>query len=155
MLFSTKAEYGIRLMVALGRREGERPISLAALADSETLPLSYLEHLVAKLRDAGLVTSQRGAHGGYRLAVSADEIRMLEVVEALEGSIAPMDCFVPDAEGRIFCSHEGEAEGACSTKLLWTRVQGGITRALAGTTLAELVEFESREPKPKLTAGAA
>jgi Rrf2 family protein len=155
MLFSTKAEYGIRLMVALGRREGERPISLAALADSETLPLSYLEHLVAKLRDAGLVTSQRGAHGGYRLAVPAEEIRMLEVVEALEGSIAPMDCFVPDAEGRIFCSHEGDAEGACSTKLLWTRVQGGITRALAGTTLAELVEFENREPKPKLTAGAA
>jgi Rrf2 family protein len=156
MLFSTKAEYGIRLMVALGRREGERPVSLAALADSETLPLSYLEHLVAKLRDAGLVTSQRGAHGGYRLAVPAEEIRMLEVVEALEGSIAPMDCFVPDAEGRIFCSHEGgDAEGACSTKLLWTRVQGGITRALAGTTLAELVEFENREPKPKLTAGAA
>jgi Rrf2 family protein len=155
MLFSTKAEYGIRLMVALGRREGERPISLAALADSETLPLSYLEHLVAKLRDAGLVTSQRGAHGGYRLAVPAEEVRMLEVVEALEGSIAPMDCFVPDAEGRIFCSHEGDDEGACSTKLLWTRVQGGITRALAGTTLAELVEFENREPKPKLTAGAA
>ncbi len=155
MLFSTKAEYGIRLMVALGRREGERPVSLAALADSETLPLSYLEHLVAKLREAELVTSQRGAHGGYRLAVPAEEIRMLEVVEALEGSIAPMDCFVPDAEGRIFCSHEGDAEGACSTKLLWTRVQGGITRALAGTTLAELVEFESREPKPKLTAGAA
>lgn len=155
MLFSTKAEYGIRLMVALGRREGERPISLAALADSETLPLSYLEHLVAKLREAGLVTSQRGAHGGYRLAVPADEIRMLEVVEALEGSIAPMDCFVPDGEGRIFCSHEGESESACSTKLLWTRVQGGITRALAGTTLAELAEFESRDPKPKLTAGAA
>jgi len=154
MLFSTKAEYGIRLMVALGRREGERPVSLAALADSETLPLSYLEHLVAKLREAGLVTSQRGAHGGYRLAVPAEEVRMLEVVEALEGSIAPMDCFVPDGEGRIFCSHEGEAEGACSTKLLWTRVQGGITRALAGTTLAELVEFENREPKPKLTAGA-
>ena len=155
MLFSTKAEYGIRLMVALGRREGERAVSLAALADSETLPLSYLEHLVAKLRDAGLVTSQRGAHGGYRLAVPAGEIRMLEVVEALEGPIAPMDCFVPDGEGRIFCSHESDGDIACSTKLLWTRVQGGITRALAGTTLAELVEFETRDHKLKLTAGAA
>ncbi len=146
MLFSTKAEYGIRLMVALGRREGERPVALATLAEAENLPLSYLEHLVAKLRDAGLVTSQRGAHGGYRLAVPAEEVRMLEVVEALEGSIAPMDCFDPDAEGRIFCSHEGGGDGACSTKLLWTRVHGGIARALAGTTLAELVLFEAGHP---------
>lgn len=144
MLFSTKAEYGVRLMVALGRREGERPVSLAALAEGETLPLSYLEHLVAKLRDAGFVASQRGAHGGYRLALPADEIRMLEIVEALEGPIAPMDCFLDDGDGRIFCSHTDDGDAACSTKLLWTRVHGGITRALAGTTLAELVEFETR-----------
>lgn len=145
MLFSTKAEYGIRLMVALARREGEQPVPLAALAEDETLPLSYLEHLAAKLRGAELVTSQRGAHGGYRLARPAAEIGMLEVVEALEGPIAPMECFQPDAEGKIgkvLCSHEAGDEGACSTKLLWTRVQGGITKALSGTTLAELVEFE-------------
>ncbi|MBA2522911.1 MAG: Rrf2 family transcriptional regulator [Solirubrobacterales bacterium] len=157
MLFSTKAEYGVRLMVALGRREGEPPVPLAALADSETLPLSYLEHLVAKLRDAGLVASQRGAHGGYRLAIPAADIRMLEVVEALEGPIAPMDCFLEDGEGdgRIFCSHVADGDMACSTKLLWTRVHGGITRALAGTTLAELLEFETRDVTKKLTAGVA
>lgn len=148
MLFSTKAEYGIRLMVALGRREGEAPVALATLAESAGLPASYLEHLVAKLRGAGLVSSQRGAHGGYRLAAAADEIRLLEVVEALEGPIAPMDCFAPDGDGRarVFCSHEAGEDFACSTKLLWTRVQGGITRALAGTTLAELVEFETNGP---------
>ena len=147
MLFSTKAEYGIRLMVALGRREGGPPVALAALADSETLPLSYLEHLVAKLRDAGLVSSQRGAHGGYRLAHAASDIRMLEVVEALEGPIAPMDCFTPEDQRRgqgVSCSHLSDGDIACSTKLLWTRVHGGITRALAGTTLAELVAFETR-----------
>ena len=147
MLFSTKAEYGIRLMVALGRREGERPVALAALAEAENLPLSYLEHLVAKLREAGLVSSQRGAHGGYRLGMPAEEIRMLAVVEALEGPIAPMDCFTPDAGGggrHVLCSHAEDGDVACSTKLLWTRVQGGITRALAGTTLAELVAFERR-----------
>ena len=147
MLFSTKAEYGIRLMVALGRREGERPVALAALAESENLPLSYLEHLVAKLREAGLVSSQRGAHGGYRLGMPAEEIRMLAVVEALEGPIAPMDCFTPDGGGggrHVLCSHTEDGDHACSTKLLWTRVQGGITRALAGTTLAELVAFERR-----------
>ncbi len=142
MLFSTKAEYGIRLMVALGRAEGEQPVPLATLAEAETLPLSYLEHLAAKLRAAGLVASQRGAHGGYRLGRAADDIRMLEVVEALEGPIAPMECFQPDSEGRVLCSHESDGDQACSTKLLWTRVHGGISKALAGTTLAELVEFE-------------
>ena len=147
MLFSTKAEYGVRLMVELGRRSDASepatalPASLTAVAEAEGLPLSYLEHLVAKLRQADLVTSVRGAHGGYRLARPADQIAMLEVVQALEGPIAPMECFHPDREGRVLCSHELDADEACATKLLWTRVHGGVTKALAGTTLAELVEF--------------
>ena len=147
MLFSTKAEYGVRLMVELGRRAGEdspsdaEPVALAAVAQAELLPLSYLEHLVAKLKEAGLVTSVRGAHGGYRLARPAGEIEMLAVVEALEGPIAPMDCFHTDREGRVLCSHEADAGHACATKLLWTRVHGGVTKALTSTTLADLVEF--------------
>ncbi len=147
MLFSTKAEYGVRLMVELGRRtdgaepETAEPVSLAAVAEAEALPLSYLEHLVAKLRQAELVTSVRGAHGGYRLAKPADQIAMLDVVQALEGPIAPMECFHSDSEGRVLCSHESDGDQACATKLLWTRVHGGVTKALSGTTLAELVEF--------------
>jgi Rrf2 family cysteine metabolism transcriptional repressor len=154
MLFSTKAEYGIRLMVALGRREGGQPVPLAVLAEEETLPLSYLEHLAARLRGAGLVVSQRGAHGGYRLARVSSEIRMLEVVEALEGPIAPMECFEPHSDGRVLCSHEADDEASCATKLLWMRVQGGITRALAGTTLAELVELDGGAKLPELSATA-
>ncbi len=112
MLFSTKAEYGVRLMIELGRRtdgaspEEATPVSLTAVAEAENLPLSYLEHLVAKLRQAGLVTSVRGAHGGYRLAKEAADIPMLDVVQALEGPIAPMECFHSDREGRVQCSHE-------------------------------------------------
>ena len=78
---------------------------------------------------------------------------MLEVVQALEGAIAPMECFQPDPEGKVSCSHETDGDHACSTKLLWTRVQGGVTKALAGTTLAELVEFsEQHTPAPAPTA---
>ncbi|HEX8689202.1 MAG TPA: Rrf2 family transcriptional regulator [Solirubrobacterales bacterium] len=141
MLFSTKAEYGVRLMVELGRQPDTAPISLSAVAEAERLPLSYLEHLVARLRKAGLVTSTRGAHGGYSLAKPAAEITLDTVVEALEGQIAPMECFHETPEGKVLCSHESDGDGACATKLLWTRVQGGVTKALAGTTLAELVEF--------------
>ncbi|MCD6015264.1 MAG: transcriptional regulator, BadM/Rrf2 family [Solirubrobacterales bacterium] len=147
MLFSTKAEYGVRLMVELGRRAGTtapeeaEPVALATVAEAELLPLSYLEHLVAKLRQADLVSSVRGAHGGYRLAKPAREIAMLDVVEALEGPVAPMECFHTEREGRVLCSHEVDGDRACATKLLWTRVHGGVTKALAGTSLAELVEF--------------
>ena len=66
---------------------------------------------------------------------------MDEVVEALEGQIAPMECFHETPEGKVLCSHESDGDHACATKLLWTRVQGGVNRALAKTTLAELVEF--------------
>jgi Rrf2 family cysteine metabolism transcriptional repressor len=155
MLFSTKAEYGVRLMVELGRRDGSEPVALSAIAEAEVLPLSYLEHLVAKLRDAGLVASTRGAHGGYRLGRAAAEIRMLDVVEALEGPIAPMECFHETREGRVLCSHETDGDQACATKLLWTRVHGGISKALAGTTLAELVEFADAHSPDKAVAGHA
>ena len=153
MLFSTKAEYGVRLMVELGRQPDSTPISLSTVAEAERLPLSYLEHLVAKLRKAGLVASTRGAHGGYHLAKPAAEITMDSVVEALEGQIAPMECFHETPEGKVLCSHEDDGDHACATKLLWTRVQGGVTKALAGTTLAELVEFASPAEREKpLTA---
>ena len=145
MIFSSKAEYGVRLMIELGRQRPEHPTSLKAIADAEGLPLAYLEQVVARLRRAGLVMSARGAHGGYWLSRPAEEIAMDEVVQALEGTIAPMECFVHDQMERIVCSHMPQAgTGPCATKLLWTRVQGGIIRSLQTTTLAELVEFSRR-----------
>jgi Rrf2 family protein len=145
--FSAKTEYGVRLMVALGRAD-EGPTSLKALAEAEGLPLSYLEHVVASLKRAGLVTSSRGVHGGYRLAKPPAEVAMDEVVLALEGAIAPMECFVHVPTERVACSHPGDG-GACSTRLLWMRVQSGVVRALQGTTLAELVEFDARHDQPR------
>src|SRR5256885_15137489 len=100
MLFSTKAEYGVRLMVELGRQPGSEPIALSAVAEAERLPLSYLEHLVAKLRQAGLVTSTRGAHGGYRLAPPPRAITMGEGGQTLEGPGAPMEGFPPPPHGQ-------------------------------------------------------
>jgi Rrf2 family protein len=147
MIFTTKAEYGVRLLVELGRHHGERPVSLKAIAEAEGLPLAYLERIVALLRKAGLVESTRGAHGGYSLAREPATITMDEAVLALEGAVAPMSCFVDDREeGRVLCSHVGESARGCATKLLWTRVQGGVIGALSRTTLAELVAFSGAAP---------
>ncbi len=152
MMFSTKAEYGIRVMAHLARRDGDEPISLGSIANVEGLPLAYLEHLVQRLRRADLVESQRGAHGGYSLGRPADEISMAEIVEALEGDIAPIECITADADGALVCVREGEpGHDPCPTKLLWTRVQGSIIRTLTDMTLAELVRPIPRK-KDQLTA---
>jgi Rrf2 family cysteine metabolism transcriptional repressor len=144
MMFSTKSEYGVRVMVELARRGGGVPIALTEIAEHERLPLAYLEHLVARLRRAGLIESRRGAHGGYLLARAPEQITMAEVVEALEGEIAPVECITSAPDGSVSCSLEFDAQRVCTTKLLWTRVRGAIVDTLRETTLAELV------PAPQL-----
>jgi Rrf2 family transcriptional regulator, cysteine metabolism repressor len=139
MMFSTKTEYGVRVMVELARRTGGEPIPLAEIAAHDGLPLAYLEHLVARLRKAGLVDSRRGSRGGYLLARPAGEITMAEVVAALEGAIAPIECISEAADGSIVCSRESSPDHACPTKLLWTRVRMSIVSTLRETTLADLL----------------
>jgi Rrf2 family protein len=140
MIFSTKAEYGVRVMVELARRGGAAPVALTEIADHEGLPLAYLEHLVARLRRAGLIESRRGAHGGYLLAREPAAITMAEVVEALEGSIAPIECFSASPDGSlIHCVLEGDPQRVCTSKILWTRVRAAIVTTLEQTTLADLI----------------
>jgi Rrf2 family transcriptional regulator, cysteine metabolism repressor len=156
MIFTTKAEYGVRLLVELGRQGRDAPVSLKAIAESEGLPLAYLERIVALLKKADLVESTRGAHGGYRLARPAEEITMDEAVLALEGAVAPMSCFVDDREeGRVLCSHVGDGHQGCATRLLWGRVQSGVVDALKRTTLAELVAFGAPAFAPPEPAGTS
>src|SRR4029453_6908973 len=136
MIFTTKAEYGVRLLVELGRQASGQPVSLKAISEAEGLPLAYLERIVALLKKAALVESTRGAHGGYRLARPAESITMDEVVLALEGEIAPMDCFVEECERRVSCSHLADGGAGCATRMLWARVQDAVVDALRRTTLA-------------------
>lgn len=154
-MFSTKAEYGVRVMVALAQRagrsaDGEEPVvPLAEIAEREGLPLAYLEHLVARLRKAGLIDSRRGSRGGYMLARDPTRITMAEVVEALEGSIAPIECISQGPDGSIVCAREagGDVDGTphvCPTKLLWTRVRSSIVSTLLDTTLADLLAGTAR-----------
>ncbi|HEY1834402.1 MAG TPA: Rrf2 family transcriptional regulator [Solirubrobacteraceae bacterium] len=154
-MFSTKAEYGVRVMVELARRSsdasgagsgGPVPVPLAEIAAGDGMPLAYLEHLVARLRKAGLVDSRRGSRGGYLLARPASEISMAEVVEALEGSIAPIECISEAADGSIVCARESQLDHVCPTKLLWTRVRMSIISTLRETTLADLLVTTPRLP---------
>ena len=133
--FSTKGEYGVRLMVQLARHYGTGPASLAGIAVEEDLPRAYLEQLVMSLRDAGLVASTRGAHGGYELTRPPQDIRMGAVLRALEGPIAPMVCATDDPEHGTICDRSSR----CTVNVLWVRVRDAVTGALDAMTLADLV----------------
>ena len=132
--FSTKGEYGVRLMVQLARHYGTGPASLAGIAAEEDLPRAYLEQLVVSLREAGLVVSTRGAHGGYELARQPETITMSEVLRALEGPIAPMFCATDDPEHALVCDRSSR----CTVNLLWVKVRDAITSTLESMTLADL-----------------
>src|SRR5271156_689122 len=106
MMFSTKAEYGVRVMVELARRSGKDPIPLTEIAEHDGLPLAYLEHLVARLRKAGLVDSRRGSRGGSLPARPPAEIPMAGVGGALGGSTAPIESIPQSPDGSIVCARE-------------------------------------------------
>lgn len=142
MWVSTKAQYGMRALVevALG---GDRPTSLKTVADRQGLSHQYLEQIFAVLRRSGIVDSVRGAQGGYRLGRPADRITALDVVELLEGSVAPVTCI----EDESTC----DRVGACSTEGLWRDVDRAVRRVLSGTTLADMVaerQLLNIEPLP-------
>ena len=132
--FSTRGEYGVRLMVELARHHGSGPVSLAEVAEHEELPRPYLEQLVTSLREADLVTSTRGARGGYALARDPAAIRMGEVIRALEGPIAPMVCASEDPAHAALCGRTG----FCTVNLLWVKVRAAVADALDSVTLADL-----------------
>ncbi len=138
-------------MVQLARHYGTGPASLAGIAAEEDLPRAYLEQLVVSLRDAGLVASTRGAHGGYELTREPEAISMSVVLRALEGPIAPMICATDDPEHAVTCDRSAR----CTVNVLWVRVRDAITGALDSMTLADLVPQHQATPPQPILQGAS
>lgn len=128
MKISTKGRYGLTIMMDLAKHVGRGPIPLKSIAERHELSEHYLEQLVAPLRNAGFVRSVRGAHGGYKLAKSPEDISAGDVIRVLEGPINPV---------------EFEEEEDPARKDLWRRIRDTITHELDSTTLAHLINFQS------------
>lgn len=139
--FSTKGEYGIRMMVEIARHYGQGPVSLGEVSKVEDLPLPYLEQLVGRLRKAKLLVSHQGAYGGYELARGPRDVTIGDVLRALEGPIAPMMC-ATEAQDAVECARHS----SCTVSTVWERVRDAIAAALDSITLAELAP-----PKANLT----
>ncbi|MFK7600803.1 Rrf2 family transcriptional regulator [Deinococcus sp. SM5_A1] len=141
MWVSTKAQYGLRAMIEIGRQGGEA-VPLKDVSERQGLSQHYLEQIASNLRRAGFIRSIRGAHGGYRLARPAAEINAYDVVTALEGSIAPVQCVEDD--------HTCESQNVCGTQDLWYRVDAALRDVLGNTTLADLIADSERQQHSRL-----
>ncbi|KSV58635.1 RrF2 family transcriptional regulator [Acetivibrio ethanolgignens] len=138
MKLSTKGRYGLRAVLDLASNSETEAVALSSIAERQSISISYLEQLIAKLKKAGIVESTRGARGGYILAKPAEEISIGEILRALEGDLNPVDC--SELIGGSSCN----ASDICVTKYVWKRISDSINAAVDGLMLSELVK-ESRE----------
>jgi Rrf2 family transcriptional regulator, cysteine metabolism repressor len=138
MLLSTKGDYGVRALIDLAKHAGEGPVQRSDIARRRQLPESYLDHLLAQLRRDGFIRSTRGPGGGHELARPAEEIKLLDVLECLEGSLAPMGCVADANRG---------GESLCGQSWVWQEIYDDMRRRLADVTLADLVEHERQHER--------
>jgi Rrf2 family transcriptional regulator, cysteine metabolism repressor len=120
---TSKSRYAVVAMAELAR-SGERPVPTAQVAERKQMPVQFLEQLFATLRRAGLLQSQRGVKGGYTLARPADEITVLEVVQALDGKVG---------------EEAAEAGG------IWAEGVEALREVFRSTTIAEIARREAEE----------
>ena len=136
MKLSTRGRYGIHTMYDLALNAESGPQSIKAIAERGGMPEAYLEQLIAGLKRAGLVTSTRGAQGGYMLARRPEEITVGEVLRALEGGLSLVDCLdEEDACGKS-C--------ACPSRIVWMKLRDGLNAIVDGITLQDMIEDYKR-----------
>jgi len=132
MKLSTKGRYGVRLMLDLAEHCDLGPVFLKDIAERQGISEKYLWQLISVLKNAGLVNSLRGAHGGYLLAKPSSEITLKDIIFVLEGQICLVDCL--DAPSQC------KRAEMCVTRDVWREINDTISLTLEGLTLAKLVE---------------
>ncbi|MFH1178613.1 MAG: Rrf2 family transcriptional regulator [bacterium] len=139
MKFSTRAEYGLRLMVNLAKDYAiNKPKSLTLIAEEEKLPLPYLERLAARLRRGNLIVSTKGVSGGYLLQETPDKITVARILEVLEGGLFPAGCM-----GKTSGIECGEKN--CRAKQVWFKLYGAMKETLEGMMLGSLIVTRTQE----------
>ena len=142
MRFSSKGCYGARAMLDLALNFANDPVLLKDIARRQEVSEKYLEHLMSALRKRGLVRSIRGARGGYLLAKPPSEIKLSEIMEILEGSMAPKDC----VDNPQICHRVN----LCVTRDIWVRIKEAIDNILESITLQDMVEQQKKKESPKI-----
>jgi len=133
MKLSTRTRYAVRAMIELAQNESVRPLQLKIIAKRQDISIKYLEQLMAVLRSAGLIRSVRGSRGGYTLAKAANQIRLSDILNCLEGPVTTVEC-VEDSD---CCVRAAE----CAARQVWMKVQQAIDEVLQSITLQDVVDM--------------
>ncbi len=136
MIISTKGRYGLRAMFELAKAWEQGRLSIRQIAAQQELSEQYLEQIFPLLKSAGLVTSTRGAGGGYQLAKEPKAISVGSVLTALEGELAPADCVRSD--------NDCENAHQCTTHAIWQRIYDGISAVVEGISLQDMLDDDKR-----------
>jgi Rrf2 family iron-sulfur cluster assembly transcriptional regulator len=141
MILSTKGRYAVMAMVELAARKGgDEPVTLAAISETQEIPLAYLEQIFAKLRKRELVQSVRGPGGGYKLARAASDITIADIILGAEEAIRMTRCDAHSSENGCMA-----AKTRCMTHDLWDGLGRQIFDYLSGITLDDVVARRVRE----------
>ncbi|HEY2427397.1 MAG TPA: Rrf2 family transcriptional regulator [Acidimicrobiales bacterium] len=144
MNISAKSDYAVRAMLTLAAGGSARPIKGETLATSQDIPVKFLENILVDLRRAGLVASQRGADGGYRLNRPAEEISLADVIRAVDGPLANIRGVRPEE-----AEYHGPAE---SLQRVWIAMRAALRSVLEEVSLADVAGGTLPAPVGKLTA---
>lgn len=130
MKLSTRGEYSTRLMMELTKNYGKGPMQLKNISMAQDISLKYLGQMIIPLKIAGLVKSTRGAHGGYFLSKSPDEIKLIEILEATEGSLYIAECI----ENPDMCYRSKN----CFERLIWEKASRASMEVFSSITLKDM-----------------
>jgi len=136
MKLSTRSRYGIHAMYDLALNVDCGPQPIKAIAERQGIPEAYLEQLIAVLKKEKLVTSTRGAQGGYVLARRPEEITVGDVLRALEGGLNLVDCLLEEDTCGKTC--------ACPSRIVWMKIRDGLNSIVDGITLRDMVNDYER-----------
>ena len=146
MNVSTKSEYGLRALIYLASHGERAAIPAREIAERWNVPVKYLEQILKTLKEAGLVVSQMGLNGGYRLARPGTLITAGEVVRTLDGRLSPMGCV------STYDYEPCEFEAGCGLKTLWARARAALVGVLDQTTIADLCTPANHQAAPKVVS---
>ena len=135
-MVSTRGRYALRVLVDLAEQDSDRYVTLREIAERQEISEKYLESIAKELVKAGFLDGLRGKGGGYRLGRSAEDLKVLDILQAMEGTLAPVACL---EDGAKPCSRAS----ACRTLPLWEGLNKVVREYLGHYTVQDLVQQNS------------
>lgn len=130
MKISTKARYGLRILIDIVQFGGDRPRMIREISESQGISQKYIGRLIIDLRKAGILRSVRGAKGGYVLKKKPTDLSILEIVEVMEGKMGLVKCVISPK----VCKRSP----ACPSRQIWCKLTNEMRGALARTKLSDV-----------------